>query len=54
MHDGSADLSRFRYHTGATLRRVEEEETCPVLFRDIGPAALATFLRGGLRGSSLS
>jgi hypothetical protein len=43
------DLSGFRWHTGATLRPLAPDETCPVLFRDIGPQALATFLRGGLR-----
>src|SRR5262249_25894472 len=43
------DLSGFRWHTGATLRPVGQEEVCPVLFRDIGPAALALFLRGQLR-----
>jgi hypothetical protein len=43
------DLSGFRWHTGATLRPMSEEEVCPVLFRDIGPAALALFLRGRLR-----
>src|SRR5262245_45390935 len=43
------DLSGFRWHTGATLRPLGPEEVCPVLFRDIGPAALALFLRGRLR-----
>lgn len=43
------DLSGFRWHTGATLRPVAAEEECPILFRDIGPAALALFLRGQLR-----
>ena len=43
------DLSRFRYHTGATLRPLGSGETCPLLFRDIGPRALARFLRGELR-----
>ena len=43
------DLSGFRWHTGATLRPVQPGEACPVLFRDIGPAALALFLRGRLR-----
>jgi hypothetical protein len=42
------DLSGFRWHTGATLRPVGQDEECPVLFRDIGPAALARFLRGRL------
>lgn len=43
------DLARFRWHTGATLRPLAADEPCPVLFRDVGPAALALFLRGGLR-----
>jgi hypothetical protein len=43
------DLSGFRWHTGATPRPVQPGEACPVLFRDIGPAALALFLRGRLR-----
>ena len=43
------DLSRFRFHTGATLRRLDSAETCPILFRDVGPRALARFLRGELR-----
>jgi hypothetical protein len=42
------DLSGFRWHTGATPRPLAPEEPCPVLFRDIGPAALALFLRGQL------
>jgi hypothetical protein len=43
------DLSGFRWHTGASLRPVAPGEACPVLFRDIGPAALGLFLRGRLR-----
>jgi hypothetical protein len=43
------DLSAFRWHTGATLRPLAPDEPCPALFRDVGPAALAVFLRGGLR-----
>lgn len=42
------DLSGFRWNTGATLRPLAPDEVCPVLFRDIGPAALALFLRGTL------
>ena len=42
------DLSGFRWNTGATLRPIAPGEPCPVLFRDIGPAALALFLRGTL------
>src|SRR5262245_44198331 len=47
--DPGEDLSRFRYHTGATLRRLEPDEPCRLLFRDIGPWAMAQFLRGRLR-----
>ncbi len=43
------NLARFRYHTGATLRPVAEDEPCRVLFRDIGPWAMARFLRGQLQ-----
>src|SRR5690348_13834364 len=42
------DLSRFRYHTGATLRRLAPDEPCPRLYRDIGPEAMARFLAGRL------
>jgi hypothetical protein len=42
------DLSRFRWHTGAALRPIAPDEPCPILFRDLGPAALARFLRGTL------
>jgi hypothetical protein len=47
--DSGEDLSRFRYHTGATLRRLAHDEPCRVLFRDIGPLAMAQFLRGRLQ-----
>jgi hypothetical protein len=43
------DLAPFRYHTGAPLRPLANDEPCPVLFRDLGPAATARFLRGELR-----
>ncbi len=45
----SDDLSRYRWHTGARLRRLAPEERPPPLFRDVGPDALALFLRGGMR-----
>ena len=48
MHSVDHDLSRFRYHTGATLRRLAPEEPCPRLYRDIGPEAMARFLAGRL------
>lgn len=38
------DLSRFRYHTGATLRSLRPDEPCPVLFRDLGVDATILFL----------
>lgn len=43
------NLRRYRYHTGATLRPLEADEPCPVLFRDIGPEAMALFLKGQLK-----
>ena len=42
------DLSAYRWHTGAPLRRVEPYDELPTLFRDLGPVALARFLRGDL------
>jgi hypothetical protein len=42
-------LARFSYHTGGDLRPLDPDEPCPVLFRDIGPVAMARFLRGQLR-----
>jgi hypothetical protein len=47
--DRGEDLSRFRYHTGATLRRLAPDEPCRLLFRDVGPWAMARFLRGELK-----
>lgn len=41
-----SDLSRYRWHTGAKLRRLAPEERVPPLFRDVGPVALAAYLRG--------
>jgi hypothetical protein len=49
LFDASQNLSRFRYHTGATLQQLAADEPCPLLFRDVGPMALARFLRGNLR-----
>jgi len=48
MHDHDENLARFRYHTGATLRRLAPDEPCPRLYRDIGPEAMARFLTGRL------
>lgn len=44
----SDDLSRYRWHTGAPLRPLDPEERIEPLFRDVGPIALASFLRGTL------
>jgi hypothetical protein len=43
------NLARFRWHTGVEPTRVHEGDSLPVLFRDVGPEAVATFLRGGLQ-----
>ena len=43
-----SDLARFRWHTGARLRRGDVDEKLPPLVRDVGPVALARFLRGSL------
>jgi hypothetical protein len=48
MIDLGENLARFRYHTGATLRRLNPDELCPRLYRDIGPEAMARFLAGKL------
>jgi hypothetical protein len=48
MPEPHDDLSGFRWNTGATLRPLAPGEAVPVLFRDVGPAALALFLRGAL------
>lgn len=42
------NLSRFRYHTGATPTPLHAGEPCPPLFRDLGLLASAQFLAGGL------
>ncbi|WP_143206675.1 hypothetical protein [Singulisphaera sp. GP187] len=47
--DSGDDLTRYRFHTGADLRRLGGDEPCPILFRDLGPVATARFLRGTLR-----
>lgn len=44
----STSLRAFRWHTGASLRAVDADEALPPLVRDVGPVALALFLRGGL------
>jgi len=43
-----ANLSRFRYHTGAQPRRLAGDEPCPPLFRDIGWEAMHRFLSDDL------
>jgi hypothetical protein len=42
-------VREYGWHVGASVRRLRPDEPRPVLFRDLGPAATATFLRGGLR-----
>jgi hypothetical protein len=49
MREVDDNLARFRYHTGATLRRLAPDEPCPRLYRDIGPEAMARFLDGRLQ-----
>jgi hypothetical protein len=39
---------KFRYHTGATLRPVKDDEPCPLLFRDLGVVGMERFLSGTL------
>ena len=46
--DTADDLRRYRFHTGAELSPVLEEQGCPMLVRDLGFAALARHLRGTL------
>jgi len=43
------NLACYSFHTGAILRPLAAGEPCPVLFRDLGLAATAFFLRGTLR-----
>ena len=43
------ELSRFRYHTGAQPTPLTTDETCPVLFRDIGVDAMVRFLDADLQ-----
>jgi hypothetical protein len=42
------DLRGYRFHTGAPLQPLASDETCPVLFRDVGPVGMTLFLRGEL------
>jgi hypothetical protein len=42
------DLGRFRFHTGGQPLRLEPDQPCPPLFRDIGFEAMGRFLRGEL------
>ena len=46
--NSGADLSRFRYHTGATPIRPADFKVS-VLFRDVGPAGITLFLSKRLR-----
>lgn len=42
------DLSEFSWHTGGPVRPLDPDERCPALFRDLGPVATLTLLRGRL------
>lgn len=42
------NLKQYSWHTGASLRPLNSDETLPALFRDIGPVAMSTFLEQGL------
>ncbi|MBI5514318.1 MAG: hypothetical protein HY909_11150 [Deltaproteobacteria bacterium] len=42
------DLQEFRWHTGAEPRPLDPESPTPVLFRDLGPAAMERWLTGAL------
>ena len=41
------NLARFRWHTGAEPIPVSADAAPSLLFRDIGPIAMAQFLRAG-------
>jgi hypothetical protein len=43
------DLRGYRFHTGATLRPLAPEESCPILFRDVGLVGMMLFLKGELQ-----
>ena len=43
------NLARFRWHTGVNPTPVAPDAAPPLLFRDIGPVAMAQFLSRGLR-----
>ncbi len=43
------NLKQYSWHTGAPLRPLNPDETLPILFRDIGPVAMSTFLEKGLK-----
>jgi hypothetical protein len=43
------NLARFRWHTGAEPTPIPPDAPLPFLFRDVGPVAMAQFLRSGLR-----
>lgn len=47
--ENSDNLKQYSWHTGARLRPFNPDETLPVLFRDIGPVAMSTFLEKGLK-----
>ena len=41
-------LSQYSWHTGAPLRPIPPDESLPILFRDLGPIPMTTFLERGL------
>lgn len=47
-HTKGHDLSKYSWHTGAKLRKIDPDENCPVLFRDLGPVGMVNFLEGKL------
>lgn len=42
------DLREYSWHTGAPVRGLDADERCPMLFRDLGPAATLALIRGRL------
>lgn len=47
--DSFPDLARVRFHTGATPRPIGDGESCPTLFRDLGPLGMQRYLSGKIR-----
>ena len=49
QRESKTDLSGFSYHTGGTVRRLDPDEVCPILFRDVGLEAMIRFLQRDLK-----